>query len=148
MPKLYFQRQFSTSKTNGIFFNFFSLKNIDLGKHFLLKKIYFLKFYPIFVNLAFRSIHKIRQLHEICSSWALTLADFDLNNLIDTLQILAEIEANPSSLKYLGLQLTCSPGFSNLPTASQPISPENDGKWISQKTACIYQLSISLMLFL
>ena len=67
--------------------------------------------------------------------------------LIATLQILAEIEARPFSLKYLGLQLTCSPGFSNLPTASQPISPENDGKWISQKTACIYQLSISLTLF-
>ena len=40
---------------------------------------------------------------------------------------------------------TCPPRFSKLPTASQPISPENDGKWISQKTACIYQLSISLM---
>ena len=92
----------------------------------------------------------MQQLHGICSISALTLTDFELNNLTDTNRYPPDFGRNRSkTFSYKTPWITTlPPRFSKLPTTSQPISPENDGKWISQKTACIYQLSISLMLFL
>ena len=48
VSKFDFQSQFSTSKIIGIFLNFFSLKNTNLGAHFLKTSIF--KFSKIMPN--------------------------------------------------------------------------------------------------
>jgi hypothetical protein len=75
VPKSDFQSQFSMSKIIGIFLNFFSLKNINLGTHFLLiafldninfKSLYFLKWCPIFDTSPFTQFSKFNNFLWVC----------------------------------------------------------------------------------
>ena len=62
VPILDFQLEFSTSKIIRIFLIFYSLKNINLGAHFLIssifKSLYFLKWCPILDSLPLLQLSK------------------------------------------------------------------------------------------
>ena len=78
VPKLYFQSQFSMSKTNRNFSKKKSSKNINLEDHFLLKhsilNFWTTKIRPNFCRPHTMSIHKIKQFHlTTVDFWAKTL---------------------------------------------------------------------------
>ena len=66
----YTSAQFSISKIIRIFLNFFSLKNINLGAHFLItsisKSLYFLKWCPIFDTSPFTQFSKFNNFLWVC----------------------------------------------------------------------------------
>ena len=64
MPKFDFESQFSMSKIIRIVVNFFSLKNTNIGAHFLIKSIlnqFITKMMPNFWQLATTPILKIKE---------------------------------------------------------------------------------------